>query len=196
MLKYSSFKIDCIGKCSLVSQLMAPIAFLFTQGFSYIWFFATFWVAKKYCNNQHLLLHINVPAEANGVFKVIHIHNAMALILVFCALLLISIILQPGKCQTFRQDAFRKIKKRHLENHVINTKQAGSEFECIMHCLADGSCASVNFKTSGINKGLCELNNSTLLEKSGVDKDLISGYNHLYIVEKVRENANFFSDIS
>ena len=48
----------------------------------------------------------------------------------------------------------------------IETKQADSELECGLYCVADGSCASVNYKTSGISKGRCELNNETLQETS------------------------------
>ena len=54
---------------------------------------------------------------------------------------------------------FRRTEKKYLANHVIETKQADSEFECGIHCVENKSCASVNYKTSGVGKGRCELNN-------------------------------------
>ena len=50
--------------------------------------------------------------------------------------------------------------------HVIETKQVEGKLEWGEDCVADGSCASVNYKTSGIGKGLCTLNCVTLGESS------------------------------
>ena len=84
----------------------------------------------------------------------------MTIFLNLCSLILIPIIPQQSIC--VKQAFFRKNEQKYLANHVIETKQAYSEFECGLHCVADGSCASVNYKTSGIGKGRCELNNNTL----------------------------------
>ncbi|XP_028414341.1 uncharacterized protein LOC114537501 [Dendronephthya gigantea] len=54
-----------------------------------------------------------------------------------------------------------------------------------MHCVGDQSCASVNFKTSGTDKGLCELNSKTLREISYADGRMYNPkFNHLYKVKK------------
>ena len=63
-----------------------------------------------------------------------------------------------------KQAFFRRNEQKYLANHVIETKQADSELECGLHCVGDGSCASVNYKTSGDGKGRCELNDKTLQE--------------------------------
>ena len=61
-------------------------------------------------------------------------------------------------------------------------KQVGSELECSMHYVADGSCVSVNFKTSGIGKGQCDLNNKTLEDIPDADENAQNPeFNHLYI---------------
>ena len=86
----------------------------------------------------------------------------MRIFLSFCALTFISKIPQQGVCT--EQAFFRKNEQKYLANHVIVRKQAESESECGLYCVADGSCASVNYKISGIDKGRCELNNSTLQE--------------------------------
>jgi hypothetical protein len=110
----------------------------------------------------------------------------MAVLLSICALIFVSQLTQPGKCSTGREAIFRRKEQTHLANHVIKTKQAETELECCMHCVADGSCASVNFKTSGIGKGLCELNNKTLQEASDADGSKhIPEFSHLYIIKKV-----------
>ena len=83
-----------------------------------------------------------------------------------------------------QQALFLRHEKKYLANHVIETKQADSELQCGMHCVADGSCASVNYKTSGIGKGRCELNNKRLQEASdeGTHKP---EFTHLAVVKRV-----------
>ena len=84
------------------------------------------------------------------------------------------------------QAVFRREEQKYLANHVITTKQAETEFECGLHRVADGSCLSVNYKISGVNKGRCELNNRTLQETSEGDQETNHEFNHLYVFEKVR----------
>ncbi|XP_028398844.1 sushi, von Willebrand factor type A, EGF and pentraxin domain-containing protein 1-like [Dendronephthya gigantea] len=114
----------------------------------------------------------------------------MAVILVFFALFLIVKTPQPSECQNTSQAFFRKIQQEHLGNHVIDTKQTNDELECAMHCVDDGSCESVNYKTSGIGKGLCELNNSTLPKTSNANERIRNPeFDHLYIDEKSYESS-------
>ena len=108
----------------------------------------------------------------------------MAVLLSICALLLISKLPQPGECS--KQAVFRRNEQKYLAHHVIETNQAESELECAVQCVADGSCASVNYKTSGIGKGLCELNNKTLQDTSDADESAHNPeFNHLYVIKQV-----------
>ena len=83
-----------------------------------------------------------------------------------------------------KQAFFHKTEQKVLANYVIETKQADSELECGLHCVGDGSCASVNYRTSGDGKGRCELNDKTLQEipdEGTRDPD----FTHLAIVNEV-----------
>ena len=92
---------------------------------------------------------------------------------------------EPGKCME-KQAVFHVKKQRYLANHVIATKQVDNELDCSIYCVAEGSCVSVNFKTVGIGKGRCELNDQTLMEISDADRDTKNPeFNHLYIIFKV-----------
>ncbi|XP_028402774.1 contactin-associated protein-like 2 [Dendronephthya gigantea] len=109
----------------------------------------------------------------------------MAVLLSICVLVFTSRILQPGECSV-AEALFRKIDGRYLANHVIETKHTETELECSMHCVAHGSCVSVNYKTSGISKGRCELNNKTLKDKSEDDESMNDPeVEHLYIIKKI-----------
>jgi hypothetical protein len=97
-----------------------------------------------------------------------------------------------GEC-SIKQAFFLIKEQKYLENHVIETKQAESELQCSMHCVGVGSCVSVNYKTSGIGKGLCQLNNKTLQEISDTDENMHNpDFNHLYIIKKVRTSRTLF----
>ena len=85
---------------------------------------------------------------------------------------------------------FRRNAQKYFANHVIEIKQTSSELECGMHCAGRKSCVSVNYKTSGVGKGRCELNNKTIEETSYADRSTKPDYNHLYIIgtkSKVKE---------
>ena len=111
----------------------------------------------------------------------------MAVLLSICALILMILKIQKGEC-SIKQAFFLINKQKYLANHVFETKQAESELQCGMHCVGVGSCTSVNYKISGIGKGLCELNNKTLQEISDTDENMHnSEFNHLYIIKKVRK---------
>ena len=117
--------------------------------------------------------------------KAFIISLTMAVLLSICALFFISQITQPGDC-SIEQAIFRRKEQTYLANHVIKTKQAETELVCGMHCVGHGSCASINYKTSRIGKGLCELNSKTLQETSDADRSMHNPeFNHLYIIKKV-----------
>ena len=82
-------------------------------------------------------------------------------LLSICALIF---ILKIPQVVCTEQTYFLRTEQKYIANHIIDTKQADNEFECGIHCVADGSCASVNYKTSGEDKGRCELNDKTLQE--------------------------------
>ena len=76
-----------------------------------------------------------------------------------------------------------------MANHVIETKQAQSDFECGLLCVQHESCASVNYKTSGIGKGRCELNKKTHQEITDNDETSNHEFNHLVIIRPVSKNV-------
>ena len=82
------------------------------------------------------------------------------------------------------QAIYRKSKGKYLGNYVIRTTKAQFEQECATHCFRDSACASVNFKISGKEKGLCELNSKVLDEKSNEGTQDLD-FNHLDIIKRV-----------
>ena len=93
---------------------------------------------------------------------------------------------QPGESLASEQAIFKRNEQKYLADHVIETKQAGSEVECGMHCVANKSCTSINYKTSGIGKGRCELNNKIAEETSSVDDKIHDPeFNHLAVIKRV-----------
>ena len=110
----------------------------------------------------------------------------MAVLYTVCVLIFaITKIPQPGKC-LIKEAIFRVIKEEYLPNYVIETKQAKSELECGTRCVRKESCASVNYKTSGAGKGLCELNSEP--SRQAISKRLHKPeFNQLYIIKKVSE---------
>ena len=103
-------------------------------------------------------------------------------VLCFCALIFIAKISRQGGCT--EQAYFLRNEEKYLVNHAIETKQAYSELECGILCVAIKSCASVNYKTSGIGKGRCELNNKTL-QKAPVEGKYNSEFTHLAVIKRV-----------
>ena len=104
-----------------------------------------------------------------------------------CALVFLWIATtQPGESLAWKEVRFFKSGQKYLPNHVMKTKQTNSEMECGLNCAKDESCASINYKTSGKGKGLCELNNKTVEETSGVDEKIYdSEFNHLAVIGRV-----------
>ena len=108
----------------------------------------------------------------------------MAVLCTVCVLIFaITTLSQPGNC-LIKEALFRVNEKEYLRNYVIETKQAESELECGMQCVANESCASVNYKTSGVGRGLCELNSKP--SRQEISKRLHKPeFNHLYIIKEV-----------
>ena len=68
-----------------------------------------------------------------------------------------------------------------------------SEMKCGLHCAENKSCTSINYKTSGSNRGRCELNNKAVEETSDVyDKKRDPEYNHLEVIERVSIQLKLF----
>ena len=94
-------------------------------------------------------------------------------------------ITQSAESTAYEQVIFQRIEQKYLANHVFKIKQAGSELECGLHCLADKSCTSVNYKTTGVDKGRCELNDKKAEEISDVD-DKVHDPEFRYLAVKER----------
>ena len=93
---------------------------------------------------------------------------------------------QQGESLVSQQAIFKRNKQKYLANHIIETKQADSELKCGIHCLADKSCTSVNYKTSGIGKGRCELNDKTVEKTCNVnDKIHDAEFKNLVVIRRV-----------
>ena len=105
---------------------------------------------------------------------------------------IISQITQPGECSIGHEDFFHIDESKYLANHVIESRQAKTKLECGIHCVRHGSCVSVNYKTSGIGKGLCELNNKTLQNANDYEIMKNPDFSHLYIIKTVRRIRELF----
>ncbi|XP_028391509.1 ficolin-1-like [Dendronephthya gigantea] len=89
-----------------------------------------------------------------------------------------------GECS--KQVVFQINKQKYLANHVFETKQAEFEFECGLLCARHESCASINYKTSGEDKGRCELNNKTVKARTDYDEETNHEFNHLVIIKHAK----------
>ena len=124
------------------------------------------------------------------VTNICTIRVRMTVLLHISVLIFILEVPQQGKCLNV-QAIFRNQEGKYLANHVIKTKHAKTELECSWHCVGQELCVSVNYKTSGIGKGRCELNNKTFQDKSDNGESLSNHeFKHIAIVKKVRENIN------
>ena len=103
-------------------------------------------------------------------------------------ILILTLIAQPVKCSD-EQAIFRKSVQKYLENHVIERRHANTELECVLYCLRNASCTSINYKISSSSKGLCELNNRSLRQTLDVAETMVHNpeFNYLHISEKVRQ---------
>jgi hypothetical protein len=99
------------------------------------------------------------------------------------AIIFISKLLQQGECSM--EAIYRKHKGTYLGKYVFRTTETKREQECATRCFRDNLCASVNYKISGVRKGLCELNSKTLDEASSEETPNLE-FNHLDIIKRVR----------
>jgi hypothetical protein len=79
---------------------------------------------------------------------------------------------------------FQRKTGKYLPDSVITTKYAESERVCSMYCTRLDACLSVNYKDSGVDQGLCQLNNSTTSESLGLVSN--DKFVHLSILKGVR----------
>ena len=114
-----------------------------------------------------------------------------------CSLILLFQIPESAVCSTEAQSRsvcskqawFQREEKIYLVNHVYERKQTNSELACGLSCVRNESCASVNYKTSGIGKGLCKLNKKAIQERSEVDEKIRDPeFIHLAIIKQVNIN--------
>ena len=83
------------------------------------------------------------------------------------------------KHATFKREA-----GKYLPYSVIATKYTETESECSAHCTRLDACLSVNYKTSAVEQGLCQLKNKTHSEKLKLVSD--EKFVHLSVIKKVR----------
>ena len=100
---------------------------------------------------------------------------------IICLALPLLVILNRGRCAN--KAVFRKIKGKYLPNSVFKTLETTDELHCTSYCSRDGSCVSVNFKISGKDRGLCELNSRTMKDVN--DEQNKAEFNYLGIVTRV-----------
>ena len=79
---------------------------------------------------------------------------------------------------------FKRKAGKYLPDSVIATKYTESELECSMHCTSHDACLSVNYKTSGVEQGLCQVNKKTHSEKLKLVSD--EKFVHLSVTKRVR----------
>ena len=108
----------------------------------------------------------------------------MVVIFNICAFIFAWNEFQLSEC-SIRQGLFRVEKQKYLPDHVIETTNARSGLECGIYCLENESCASVNYKTFGINDGLCELNRETRRDADEILNN--PEFEHIYVIERVRK---------
>ena len=88
---------------------------------------------------------------------------------------------------------FHKSVQKCLASHVMETTQVDSEKKCAFRCAANKSCASINYKTSGLDKGRCELNNKTVDETDDADEKIDRPeFNHLAVIARVSMQYNIY----
>ena len=98
---------------------------------------------------------------------------------------------QPEESLACGEVRFHRSEHKYLANHVMETTQVESEKKCAYRCAVNKSCTSINYKTSGSDKGRCELNNETVDEPDDVDERIDHPeFNHLAVMERVSIQFN------
>ena len=86
-----------------------------------------------------------------------------------------------GRC--VHEAIYRKIKGKHLTDSTFKRLRTQNALHCTSYCSRELSCSSVNFKISGADQGLCELNNKTMSERT--DNEENTEFEYLEIVLRV-----------
>ena len=92
--------------------------------------------------------------------------------------------LKPVGCS--EQVLFNRHADSYFDGYVLRAERANTEVECVIYCTRQFSCASANFKVSGQNNGLCELNSEGVEDFPGnriKNRDFV----YLEIFERVSE---------
>jgi hypothetical protein len=110
----------------------------------------------------------------------------MTLYLSICALIFVCMDNNTARRMLVKVNALAQ-KCTKILGESCHRKKTGTERECGIYCVRDGSCESVNYKISGISKGLCELNSKTLQEASADDQETNPEFNHLHVIKKDRK---------
>ena len=130
------------------------------------------------------LKHSKLTSCTSCDFQLMMVHTSTCLLVFFWIA-----TTQSGKGLASEEAIFKRNERKYLANNAIEIKQAESELECGLYCIADKSCTSVNYKTSGIGKGRCELNNKTAGETSDIDDKIHDPeFNHLPVIKRVSNN--------
>ena len=91
--------------------------------------------------------------------------------------------IEMGGCSL--QAFFQREEGKYLGNNVIRTEQTENGLDCAALCSRESSCLSVNYKMSGENQGLCELNNDTLENSKLEDGSAMPEFVNLKILKRV-----------
>ena len=89
---------------------------------------------------------------------------------------------------SYNKILLRRQQGMYLVKSVIKTEQAISEAQCGSLCSRVSSCASVNYKKSGLNQGMCELNDK-LVEECEENRRVNYEFDYLEVVKSVSEIA-------
>ena len=99
---------------------------------------------------------------------------------------------QPEESLACGEVRFQKSEQKYLANHVMETTQVDSEKTCVFRCAANKSCTSINYKTSGSDKGRCEFKNKTVDETNDADEKIDHPeFNHLAVIDRVVCNVAY-----
>ena len=104
--------------------------------------------------------------------------------MIFISICVLSFIFQIEQSFCTKPALLLRNEGKYLANHIIETKQADSEFECGTHCVANTACMSVNYKASGVGIGRCEINDKTVREAPDEERHEPE-FIHLAVFERV-----------
>lgn len=104
---------------------------------------------------------------------------------IICSFIFIFKITQSAKGLILEQGTFRRYEQKYLANHVIERREEDTEFDCSLRCVGHSTCVSINYKISGNDQGLCELNNKKTEGTFDADELINIEFNHLAMINTV-----------